>query len=367
MRMSPSCTLYLFVSVILLPVQAVAQSGTQDNNFKSIVNKYDTRQPSSYPAIGRIVLPPNSNPTKICTGFIISSGAILTAGHCFRDTPREIQFNVPLSKPDGEPVDPTDPDDQYQLSLISRQDSGVGKDWAIAKADPKNGQTPGLRQKAFFRASDIAHFTMPLTGRLSGYGSDGPPPDFGGSIYAPRNEYNKTQQTANGTIQGTSTSKTLQNTLCYVIDSQGGNSGSPVTANGTEYTLAIHIKGDGSPCDISSSTIVNKGTTFQNTDLVKAMHNFPGELQPKTYTSDQIVFADSGAFSGTSDGTVLKPFKNFEDLLDNVMAKSQKHPMLISAVAGNYQMRSKITFKIGSSGIILTMPVGDIRLYMQDF
>ena len=59
------------------------------------------------PAVGRIM------PVG-CTGWVISNGAFLTAGHCFTRGMTTIQFNVPASAADGT-TNPPPPNDQYPI------------------------------------------------------------------------------------------------------------------------------------------------------------------------------------------------------------------------------------------------------------
>lgn len=72
---------------------SVGERGQSASKTSTICGTSDDRSSSSDEAVGRLV-------SGVCTGWIISNGALLTAGHCVGafDT---IQFNVPASDSDG--------------------------------------------------------------------------------------------------------------------------------------------------------------------------------------------------------------------------------------------------------------------------
>jgi hypothetical protein len=86
----------------------------------------DDRVASNDLAVGRIM------PVG-CTGWVISNGAFLTAGHCFTVNMTTIQFNVPASNIDGT-TNPPGPNDQYPIdrSNVTWRDNGrvtIGRRW----------------------------------------------------------------------------------------------------------------------------------------------------------------------------------------------------------------------------------------------
>lgn len=201
---------------------------------ETICGSTDDRNSSSNPRVGRLM------PIG-CTAWLIESGHLLTAGHCINAAAQTVEFNVPSSQPDGTTISPPIKD-QYKVisgSIISKN-GGVGNDWAVLQVLP-NTQTnlmPAAAQDATFKLSNSIN---PSQVRITGHGVDGPPPNFGRAP-GPRNSQNQTQQDHNGTL--------LQNTggssfgvLSYRADTQGGNSGSPVTVDGTETTIGIHTHG----------------------------------------------------------------------------------------------------------------------------
>ena len=58
----------------------------------------------------------------------------------------------------------------------------------------------------------------------------------------------------------------------YEVDTQGGNSGSPIIQDGTSWTVGIHTHGFGAMCP----SAYNGGTAFSNAGLAAAITNFPG-------------------------------------------------------------------------------------------
>ena len=223
---------------------------------EAICGSVDDRAASSHAASGRIV------PIG-CTGWIIEGGRLLTAGHCIRNSTKTVEFNVPASAANGATVSPS-VRDQYRViaSSIDDEYTGVGNDWAVFQVLPntQTGLMPIDAQRTFFTVSNKAN---PATVRITGYGVDGPPPNFGNP--PPRNADNQTQQTHTGRLTR-NTGGANSGTLSYAVDTQGGNSGSPVIVEGTNQTIGIHTNGG---CTISGGT--NAGTSFRNQALWNAI------------------------------------------------------------------------------------------------
>ena len=225
---------------------------------ESICGATDDRVASADPRAGRIM------PIG-CTGWLIPSGAFLTAGHCATATAQTVEFNVPASQSNGATVAPP-VRDQYRVvasSMVSRA-GGVGADWATFRvlANTQTGQLPAQAQGGTFQISNVAN---PAQVTITGYGVDGPAPNFGAGGAA-RNAQNQTQQTHNGALSsntGGATSGTLQ----YSVDTQGGNSGSPVIVAGSNVTVGIHTNGG-----CSAGGGVNAGTSFRNAELWAAIN-----------------------------------------------------------------------------------------------
>ena len=224
---------------------------------EAICGSIDDRTASNHPASGRIM------PIG-CTGWIIQGegSRLLTAGHCIGTGTQTIEFNVPASAANGATVSPP-VRDQYRViaNSIVDQYTGIGNDWAVFQVLPntQTGLMPIDAQGTFFTVSNTANSA---TVRITGYGVDGPPPMFG---RGPRNADNQTQQTHTGRLtQNTGGANT--GTLRYRVDTQGGNSGSPVIVEGTNQTIGIHTNGG---CTSSGGT--NAGTSFRNQALWNAI------------------------------------------------------------------------------------------------
>jgi hypothetical protein len=223
---------------------------------EAICGTVDDRVASNHPASGRIM------PIG-CTGWIIQGGRLLTAGHCIGAGTETVEFNVPPSAANGTTVSPP-VRDQYRVisSSIVVEYTGVGNDWAVFEVLPntQTGLMPIDAQGGAFTVSDTAN---PNTVRITGFGVDGPGPDFGNP--PPRNADNQTQQTHNGTLtQNTGGPHT--GTLQYTVDTQGGNSGSPVIVDGSNVTIGIHTNGG---CTTTGGA--NAGTSFRNQALMAAI------------------------------------------------------------------------------------------------
>ena len=182
-----------------LDSSAPQQLDTTHYNPDSVCAVNDDRVASNDPAVGRIV------PIG-CTGWVISNGAFLTAGHCFDfNNMLTIQFSVPASNADGT-INPPSPNDQYPIdrSNVSWRNNGDGDDWTVFRVtrNQTTTLTPPLAYGSFYR---IRPNDQPATVRVTGYGLDGPAPCFGeprqpgcANPNPPRNATNQTQQTATG-------------------------------------------------------------------------------------------------------------------------------------------------------------------------
>lgn len=231
----------------MAPGQAVAESicGTADN-----------RSASNHPFSGRIM------PIG-CTGWIIQGGAILTAGHCIGSGTQTLEFNVPSSLSNGTTVSPP-VQHQYRVvsSSIVSSYTGVGNDWAVFQVLPntQTGLTAIAAQGGGFQPSNAAN---PSSVVVAGYGVDGPAPSFGNP--PPRNADNQTQQIHSGNLTENSVQGPSQATIRYAVDTQGGNSGSPVFGPGN-VAIGIHTNGG---CGASGGA--NSGTSFRNAALWNAV------------------------------------------------------------------------------------------------
>ena len=232
----------------------------ENGSLEAICGPTDDRVASNNPRSGRIM------PVG-CTGWLIDGGALLTAGHCTGASMQTVEFNVPASQANGTTVSPP-VRDQYRViaGSIVTQNTGIGNDWAIFAVLPntETGLLPAAAQGATFQLSNTQN---PANVRITGFGVDGPPPNFGAG--GPRDATNQTQQTHVGTLS-TNTGGANSGTLRYNTDTQGGNSGSPVIVEGGNVAIGIHTNGG---CTSTGGT--NAGTSFRNQALWTAIGNAP--------------------------------------------------------------------------------------------
>jgi hypothetical protein len=246
------------------------KTSTEKNAEKSICGGGDNRAASNNPAIGRIA------PIG-CTGWIASNGLHVTAGHCFPGANNNVlEFNVPASLANGVIQHPA-PVDQYAIDpmCVDSISGGVGNDWGVFSVsdNPMSGLQPIAAQGASFTiVQDLA--ANPL--RITGYGVDGPAPNFGNP--PPRNADNQTQQTHTGNNTG-STGTTMR----YSIDTQGGNSGSPIIDN-NQNTISVGVHTHGG-CSAGGGN--NSGTSAFNANFWNALNmSCKADLWVRDTTSD---------------------------------------------------------------------------------
>lgn len=240
------------------PFPAPSEEGVApqtDAGIESICGTSDNRTSSNHQFSGRIM------PIG-CTGWIIQGGAILTAGHCIGSATETLEFNVPSSLSDGTTVSPQ-LQHQYRVISSSIVDgyTGVGNDWAVFQVLP-NTQTGLLPIQAQGGAFTVSQTADPGTVTITGFGVDGPAPDFGNP--PPRNADNQTQQTHSGTLVSHVDNGLTNAVIRYTVDTQGGNSGSPVFEG--NVAIGIHTNGG---CSASGGS--NAGTSFRNDALWSAI------------------------------------------------------------------------------------------------
>jgi len=218
---------------------------------RSICGGTDDRELSDDPRVARLA------PIG-CTTWMIDdcNNCFLSAGHCIGSGSQVVQFNVPLSNPNGSWNNPH-PDDQYpvdQTSIQSRWE-GIGNDWAYFGAFP-NSNT-GLRPAT--AQGDVFEFVPPpvavgQTVRVTGYGT----------VLAPvPGTWNSVQKTHDGPF-----TLSLGSRVGYAADTTGGNSGGPVILESTGKAIGIHTHGG---CNGSGGA--NNGTSITQVSLQAALAN----------------------------------------------------------------------------------------------
>ena len=289
----------------------------------------DNRQPATDGAIGRFIFDQGPSQIGRCTGWIASNGAILTAGHCADfgayGAPDMIEFNVPTSTVSGDVVF-SDADDQYPIDQrVGFRNNGLGDDWGVFSVLPNSNTDllPAYAQGAFYRVA-LPGDVSPSTVRVTGYGIDDTPL-----------ERNRILQTHAGAYVGAA-----DTWISYTVDTESGNSGSPVIDTATRASIGIHTH---SGC--ANPGGANKGTSFEHDDLASTLHSFPGGI---------VSYVDNDHPAPTGDGNVLRPWWTV-DLGVYFAASGQT----ISIVKGSYDEAITIT-----KALTLTAPVGTVTIGM---
>lgn len=288
----------------------------------------DDRAGSNDPRVGRI--------TPVgCTGWIVSNGAHLTAGHCTGANMQILEFNVPASQADGTIV-ASNPNDQYPIGAVSSFDDGDGQegdDWAVFACNINSNTRllPVFAQSAFYRMSRDDN---PANVRVTGYGTDSTPAGSTGA----GNAQNQTQQTHAGGYGGETVQGASDVIIRHTVDSEGGNSGSPVIILDTLITVGIHTNGG---CTAKGGS--NAGTGFEHDALETTLANWPGP---------RVRYVDNGHPHAVSlgDGTVMRPFDLLTEGIDTVPFGG-----IVSIVSGTYTLPVN---KIFSRPMTLSSPVG---------
>ena len=196
---------------------------------KSQCGGVDDRVLSTDPRAARLM-------TMGCTGWLIddAAGCLLSAGHCGVNGSTTVQFNVPLSTSSGSLRHPG-PEDQYSVDAASVQSyyGGIGNDYAYYGVHPNSttGLTPAVAQGSTYILALPPSFSSGQQIRVTGYGVDYDTPT--------RNQVEQTNS-GNRLSYGGSV-------LEYVVDTEGGNSGSPVIFESTGEAIGIHTNGGCSP------------------------------------------------------------------------------------------------------------------------
>ncbi len=195
--------------------------GEHETAAKTQCGSADDRIDSNDAAIGRIV--PNG-----CSGWIITNGRLVTAGHCVSSRAEILEFNVPKSNPDRTIVHPG-PEDQYPIQLgdfVSPYPNSPSQanDWAVFTVQP-NTQTGLSPIQAQGKSFNVTQSTPGNTIRITGFGTD-------------TGIDNQTQQTHSGPLAS------VDNTFVrYRADTTGGNSGSPIIDEATGNAVGVHAYG----------------------------------------------------------------------------------------------------------------------------
>lgn len=291
------------------PLSPQTQCGANDDRVASFDNR-----------VGRIF---NSG----CTGWRIGNGAFLTAGHCADFDPDQsgpmlpdgvldlggvLEFNVPLSQNDGTMV-ASAPQDQYPIITTGVQwrfdgeGQGLGKDWCVFRVNA-NANTGLLPHQAYGVPFRITR-ELPSGGtsvRVTGFGTD-------------VGIANQTNQTSSGPFSS-EVAAGADIRLEYNVDTEGGNSGSPVIWDGVNVCFGIHTNGG---CTTSGGN--NAGTSFEVDALENAINNALG--------GNTVHVDNNHPWPSVENGSLVGPWNTFLEGANAVPSGG-----IVSVFTGSYSV-----------------------------
>jgi hypothetical protein len=300
----------------------------------------------------------NTGPLAFCTAWLVSNGALLTAGHCADDDPDDngpmrpdgvldwtnntvVEFNVPASNANGA-INFASPNDQYPVNLgavawrFDGDVQGFGKDWVVfgVNANSNTRLRPHPRQ-GFFRMT----YQLPAGGstiRVTGYGVDNTPAGATGG----ENAQTRTNQTSSGPYNANQSSGAVV-WHTYAVDTTGANSGSPIIWENNGFAIGIHTNGG---CTATGGN--NAGTGFGVLALQQAIQRFPG---PNRWYVDKV------SISPFQTGFVMEPFRTIGPA---ITAAGVGHT--VSIVAGRYNepmtINKNITLEAPAGSVVIGAP-----------
>jgi V8-like Glu-specific endopeptidase len=340
----------------------------------SLCDGDDDRTASTDPSVGRLATanvtpcPVNTaNCNPICTAWIGSNGALMTAGHCVDwdpdgfgaglpdgvldlDADDIVEFNVPSSLADGTPQF-ANADDQYTvvpgtfLFNFDGEGQGLGKDWAVfgVNPNPNTGLLPQHAQGpgAFYRLTREYDTADSSDGalRVTGCGVDDVPTGSGGG----RNADNQTLQTDTGSYEGESSSG-ADFWHEHRADTTGASSGSPMIWGANGFAIGIHTN-----AGCTSTGGANAGTSFEHNPLENALQDFPGS---GTVYVDGFDGWNAVITPPPQDGSIFRPYDLVIEGRDNVPVGG-----IVSIVAGVYSPTLTI-----DTAMTLVAPVGHVTI-----
>lgn len=315
----------------------------------------DDRIQSTDNRSGRFV----SSPTVTgggCTIWIASADSCaVSAGHCFAGGSLMVaEFNVPASLPSGALQHPPVAD-QFTIdtTTLTFNNNGLGDDWGVVKLNTNNlGQTAAQRYGHYNVAS---FFPNPNdTIRITGYGTDG-------------GVDNQTNQTNTGPYDTTTGTR-----LRYVVDTTGGNSGSPVIFENTGEVVGVHTNGG---CTSTGGS--NSGTSLSNTSFqaaFSALCQMTATAPPVasfTQSATSVLAGQTVSFTSTSSNFPTSYAWDFDG--DGTTDATTSVATFTYSTVGTFDVSLTVTNALGSDtvtvvGAVTVNPLTPASLpYSQDF
>lgn len=318
----------------------------RDNRLPRTLCGADSRTASTDNRVGRI---------SGCTAWLVSNGAVLTAGHC-GPVSGVFEVNVPASSASGVPV-ASAPQDQFPIDTSNRTsvDNGSGDDYTVFGLLPNN--STGNRAHllyGFFRMTKETP-AVATTIRITGFGVDNTPAgpvanccatDSGGACTHPNcNAQSRTLQTATGPYVGETVVGASDIFHDYQTDTEPANSGSPIIWNANGFTIGIHTHG-------GCASGGNSGTSFENNGLESLLQGFLGS---NTRYVDVVQPPNAPA----ENGTIFQPYNTVAEAVTAVVSGGR-----LAIVEGSYTAAAGNVMTMGADGKAFTVlaPVGTVTI-----
>ena len=278
-----------------------------------------------------------------CTAWLFSNGTVATAGHCFEPNGQPystnfitfIEFDVPLSSPGGA-TNPSAPEDQFPVIATSvEQELGnnCGQDWALFTVgdNATTGNNVFMDRGDFFRPTRV---TPAATLRITGHGVD-------------TGTANQTQQTHSGPYGGQWNNGANGHYYGYTIDTEGGNSGSPIIRNSNQdFAYGIHTNGGCGNAATGCGNGFNSGQAFDYNPL---------EIEMNDFFSVRTIHVDLISNTATENGSAFAPFDTLEEAETDIGSSTLQHNIIL--VRGTYNETDGLLL---DKSMLIHAPVGNV-------
>jgi len=242
----------------------------------------DPRIPASDHPLSDSLAPAMARLNTSCTAWITKGGMLITAGHCNPEQNDIVEFNVPLSNPNGS-INYSLSEDTYTVrEVVNSDDNPPDRDWAIFRVNdnPVTGLQPIEAQLVYIE------LVQDLTGdtyRSMGYGSDAGIP---GPLH-------KTLRTDSGEHLTQNTTGDLVEFKAQLIS---GDSGSPIIDESTGKSVGVAVNFRTSD-DVAEGTSAYR-SSFWNTYQAE-LNDFTLAVTQKDETGQVITGSSIGRWDGS--------------------------------------------------------------------
>lgn len=237
---------------------------------------------------------------SICTAFILSNGAVVTAAYCVdiegdgipdsRFLNATLDFNLSDSTWDGcFRVDEFTR--SYPIEAVLDSQYAPAGDWAVFTVGPDDQGNEAALVEGFLRPDNDGPIPHSLV-RVTGYGRDIVPPT---ATLCGGNSDSFTLQTDAAFYENFES-----NQIGYRIDTAAGNYGSPIIQEGTDRVIGVHN------ADTCVDVFTPHGIAFTKRTLADAVNSFQGP---------SAVHLDAAAASG-GDGSIFDPYRSLNDAVN---------------------------------------------------